>query len=309
MFNNTISRRITDITAMSRLFGPMDEHRTYFNVYGSSMQVMAHCLADSGSTSSLFIRSEFVKKMNADNRTAWLWSYDSQKMSEHKLVTYAATGGQKAPKIIGQWGGYITVEVRQPGATEGTFVEILATAFIIAGTSPGADLLAGCRWLGCKGLIPLSTAKSNNLTNEVLLQFDALVDDTQPQVVLDFFCNPSTAPVNFKINEMYRSRLASAVARQQSTSVSPSAASITDGAAAMELEQQQEHDHAEPNHHPLGYDDELVNTVSHLIRGLNGNLTAVAKALAASSRVQEAEAHRRVTWACANGATLFDGSN
>lgn len=34
-------------------------------------------------TSSLFIRSEFVKKMNEQNRTAWLWSYESQKRSEH----------------------------------------------------------------------------------------------------------------------------------------------------------------------------------------------------------------------------------
>ena len=46
--------------------------------------------------------------MNEQNRTAWLWSYDSQKRSEHKLVTYAATTSAKnQPSIVGQWGGYI----------------------------------------------------------------------------------------------------------------------------------------------------------------------------------------------------------
>lgn len=120
--------------------------------------------------------------MNEQNRTAWLWSYDSQKRSEHKLVTYAATTSAKnQPSIVGQWGGYITVNIRQPGDDADRFVEILVTAFIITGTSPGADMLAGCRWLGEKGLILLPTVKANKIKTEVLLQSGQGASELQDQ--------------------------------------------------------------------------------------------------------------------------------
>ena len=164
-------------------------------------------------------------------------------------------------------------------------------------------MLAGCRWLGEKGLILLPTVKANKIKTEVLLQYDALIDDTLPQVVLDYFCNPDKAPANFKISETYRSKLASAVSRQQSFTVATARPVANDGAAAMEVEQQ-------PNQDPLpGYDEQLVSTVSHLIQGFDGDLSRVASALASAAKIPEAEAHRRVSWACANGATIFDARN
>ena len=247
-------------------------------------------------TSSLFIRSEFVKKMNEQNRTAWLWSYESQKRSEHKLVTYAATTSAKnQPSIVGQWGGCITVNIRQPGDDADHFVEILVTAFIITGTSPGPDMLAGCRWLGEKGLILLPTVKANKIKTEVLLQYDALIDDTLPQVVLDYFCNPDKAPANFKISETYRSKLASAVSRQQSFTVATARPVANDGAAAMEVEQQPKQVYHSDLDPLPGYDEQLVATVSHLIQGFDGDLNRVASALASAAKIPAEEAHRRVS--------------
>ena len=290
---NVIANRVYDIRYMMVLDGPTNEPRAYFFFYDGMGNKLGQCLADSGSTSDMFIRKECVEVMNKAGRTAWFWPYNTTKQNEHKVTTY---GKGKSPRIVGMWGGLVTFNIKAPGSDVDNFVEILVTAFIIDGTSPGADLLAGCRWLGAHGVIPKPELNNGNLTNEVLLQYNTIIGDSLPTIMLNEIAKPGSEQV-VVVPEM-RSVLVSAAQRQSARQASP-ATGVTpaaSAAAAMDLED------ADVTDPLLNHD--LVETVQHLHDAYNGHIASIVKSLAAASDVSIDTARQRVSWAFKNGVEI-----
>lgn len=313
---SVLFNRVSDIDAMSRLDGPSDENRTFFYVHDAMGNKIGQCLADSGSTSALFVRSEFMTVLNKSDRVAWINPFGSDKQRLHKLVTYNKGAG---PSIIGQCGIYITVNVKAPGATTDKFEEVLVTAYIISGTSPGADLLAGCRWLGSKGLIPLATARDGKLKTEVLTEYNTLPNDSLPQVVLDAICKPASAPQGFMLYPAHRANVTSAVQNQMSTRVQlgqPVAPlgqrthlNRTTGAAAMDLETNTDGAAAEEVELGVQRDQDLIDAVQQLVNQYHGNVEDIVGALASESGTSRNEAGEHVNWACSHGVKLYQSDD